>query len=292
MDFKICCNVNKKELAPMVFSATQCDALFEALLLHDEINLDIALPKARPESYTQEQLNEYYQISHQLWREGLSRELLQEMIDKIYHQGKLDADDKYLFYCMRARIKHLRYAFLMFDNRHRYPRMFHWMTSVMGYMQDILKNPQHSSVKGVAVLVKFFLTKPIYALLIKEFDKFIPSSPENFRQYLDDGINFINSKLVKDKLTSHEFHAVRRAISRLVTFYNCMYILYPSNYQYVVLLYLRTINGLMGSVHDDLIVANFNKTQNYHKDTFLMPFEIKQRLRAYVDFYKIQANLS
>jgi hypothetical protein len=48
----------------------------------------------------------------------------------------------------------------------------------------------------------------------------------------------------------------------------------------------------MGSVHDDLIVASFNKTQNYHKDTFEMPTVIKQRLMAYVEFYKNQANLS
>ena len=292
MKFKLSCNSIEKVGKPSFFSAAQCEALFKALLLHDEINLEVSLPKPRPESYTQVQLNEYFQLSHQLWRDGLSRLLLLEMIEKIYHQGKLDADDKHKFYCMRAKIKHLRYAFLMFDRNHRFPMMFHWMAAVMGYMQDLLKSSQHSSVKRVALLVKLFLTKPIYALVIKKFDKFIPSSSENFHQYLDDSIDFINSKLIKDRLTSHEFHEVRRVISRIVTFYNCIYILYPDNYQYVVLLYLRTINGLMGSVHDDLIVASFNKTQNYHKDTFEMPTVIKQRLMAYVEFYKNQANLS
>ena len=292
MKFKLSSNSIEKVGKPSFFSAAQCEALFKALLLHDEINLEVSLPKPRPESYTQVQLNEYFQLSHQLWRDGLSRLLLLEMIEKIYHQGKLDADDKHKFYCMRAKIKHLRYAFLMFDRNHRFPMMFHWMAAVMGYMQDLLKSSQHSSVKRVALLVKLFLTKPIYALVIKKFDKFIPSSSENFHQYLDDSIDFINSKLIKDRLTSHEFHEVRRVISRIVTFYNCIYILYPDNYQYVVLLYLRTINGLMGSVHDDLIVASFNKTQNYHKDTFEMPTVIKQRLMAYVEFYKNQANLS
>ena len=292
MKFKLSSNSIEKVGKPSFFSAAQCEALFKALLLHDEINLEVSLPKPRPESYTQVQLNEYFQLSHQLWRDGLSRLMLLEMIGKIYHQGKLDADDKHKFYCMRAKIKHLRYAFLMFDRNHRFPMMFHWMAAVMGYMQDLLKSSQHSSVKRVALLVKLFLTKPIYALVIKKFDKFIPSSSENFHQYLDNSIDFINSKLIKDRLTSHEFHEVRRVISRIVTFYNCIYILYPDNYQYVVLLYLRTINGLMGSVHDDLIVASFNKTQNYHKDTFEMPTVIKQRLMAYVEFYKNQANLS
>lgn len=285
-------NLIKNVVNASVFSAAQCEALFNALLLHDEINLEISLPIPSHENYTQEQLTEYFQLSHQLWRDGLSRLLLQEMIGKICRQGKLDEDDKHTYYCMRAKIKHLRYAFLMFDKNHRYPLMFHWMAAAMGYVQDLLKSSQHSRVKHAAILVKFFLTKPIYTLLIKKFDKFSPSSPKNFRQYLDDSIDFINSKLIKDKLTSHEFHEVRRVISRFVTFYNCVYILYPHNYQHAVLLYLRTINGLMGSLHDDLIVASFNKTQNYHKDTFKIPTEIKQRLIAYVDFYKIQTSLS
>lgn len=291
MKFKLCCNPIEKVDKPSIFSPAQCEALFEALLIDDVINLDVALPKTHSDIYTQDQLNACYQISYQLWREGLSRDLLKQMIDKIYYQGELNAIDKYAFYCMRAKIKHLRFAYVMFDERHKYPRIFHWMTAVMGYMQDVLKSPQHSSVKFAAMLVKFFLIKPIYAAATKEFEKFTPSTPENFRLYLRESIKFISLNLEKDKLSSHEFHEVRRVISRLVAFYDCMYILYPSKDEQAVLLYLSTINGLMGSLHDDLIVAKFKKTKDYHKDTFDMPDEIKQRLIAYVHFYKSQANL-
>ena len=48
----------------------------------------------------------------------------------------------------------------------------------------------------------------------------------------------------------------------------------------------------MGKVHDELVLANFNKTQDYHKDTFVMPIDIKNRLKAYVEFYKIQTELN
>ena len=272
------------------FSKEQCDALFAALLIDDKIDLGVSLPDAVHVEYSQEQLINCYKISYQLWQEGLNRKLLSQMIDKILLQDKLNDHDQFAYYCMRAKIKHLRFAFVMFDNRHRYPRMFHWMTAVMGYMQDVLKSPQNNSIKLVAWLAKLFLTKPIYAIANKEFDKFVPSTPENFRLYLAEGINFIASNLVKDKVTSHEFHEVRRVISRLVAFYDCMYILYPSDDQHAVLLYLSTINGLMGSLHDDLIVAKLNKTQNYYKDTFAMPVDIKERLVAYVDFYKSSAS--
>lgn len=281
-------NLIKNVVKPSVFSAAQCDALFDALLIDDQINLDVALPKTHSDLYTQEQLNECYLISHQLWREGVSRELLKQMIDKIYHQGELDSVDKYAFYCMRAKIKHLRFAYVMFNKKHRYPKMFHWMTAAMGYMQDILKSPHPTSVKFAAIMVKLFLIRPIYSIATKEFDEFIPSSSENFRLYLSEGIDFIASNLVKDKVTSHEFHEVRRVISRLVAFYDCMHILYPSDDQHAVLLYLSTINGLMGSLHDKLIVAKLNKTKNYYKDTFAMPNEIKERLVKYLDFYNRQ----
>ena len=290
MKFKLSLHSVEKKGDPDIFSAAQCEALFEALLIDDVINLDVTLPKAYPGCYTQEQLNKCYQISLQLWREGLSCEHLKQMIDKIYHQGELNAVDKYEFYCMRAKIKHLRFAYVMFDNKHRFPIMFHWMTASMGYMQDVLKSPQPISIKFAAILVRLFLTKPIYSIATNEFDKFVPSTPENFHLYLAEGINFIASNLLKDKVTSHEFHEVRRVISRLVAFYDCMYVLYPSDDQHAILLYLSTINGLMGSLHDDLIVAKLNKTKNYYKDTFAMPTDIKERLVAYVAFYKSAAS--
>lgn len=59
------------------------------------------------------------------------------------------------FRYLRAKIKHLRFAYAAFDERHRYPRMFHWMTAIMGSLQDAFKNKQYASVKRIAILVLF-----------------------------------------------------------------------------------------------------------------------------------------
>lgn len=285
MTFNSCNQVRKKSDCPTVFSSEQCDALFAAVLVHDELYPEATLPDAIHLDYTQEQLSQCYQICQQLWQEGPNRQALSQMVDKIYKQGKLSDQDQYEYYCMRAKIKHLRFAFIMFDKSHRYPRVFHWMTAVMGHLQDVLKNAAHSSVWPAALLVRLFLSKPLYAIAVKEIEGFQPSTVDGFRQYIKNEINFIRLNLAKDKITSHEFHDMRKVISRQVAMYDNFKTLYPSAYHQSISKFVSTLNGLMGSMHDELIAKKFNKTQDYYKDAFVMPEEIRLRLKEYTEKY-------
>ena len=271
---------------PALFPADQCDALFAALLVDDLIKLDVELPNPIHLDYTQEQLTQCYQISHQLWQEGVSRTELCQMIEKIYQQGALNEDDQFSYYCMRAKIKHLRFAYVTYDERHRYPRLLQLMTGIMGNLQDAVKNGYRFSITCSAIIARLFLTPLCYAIVTREMNQFQPSSAESFRRFIENDINFIRLHLAKNEITSKEFHEVRKVISRQVAFYDCIDILYPSDYHHTVLLYLSTINGLMGSEHDGLIKAKFNKSQDYYKDTFAMPEEIKQRLMAFISLHK------
>ena len=285
MTFNSCNQVRKKSDCPTVFSSEQCDALFAAVLVHDELYPEATLPDAIHLDYTQEQLSQCYRICQQLWQEGPNRQALNQMVDKIYKQGKLNEHDQYEYYCMRAKIKHLRFAHIMFDKTHRYPRVFHWMTAVMGHLQDVLKNAAHSSVGPAALLVRLFLSKPLYAIAVKEIEGFQPSTVDGFRQYIKNEINFIRLNLAKDKITSHEFHDMRKVISRQVAMYDNFKTLYPSAYHQSISKFVSTLNGLMGSMHDELIARKFNKTQDYYKDTFVMPEEIRLRLKEYTEKY-------
>ena len=285
MTFNSCNQVRKKSDCPTVFSSEQCDALFAAVLVHDELYPEATLPDAIHLDYTQEQLSQCYQICQQLWQEGPNRQALSQMVDKIYKQGRLNEHDQYEYYCMRAKIKHLRFAHIMFDKSHRYPRVFHLMTAVMGHLQDVLKNAAHSSVGPAALLVRLFLSKPLYAIAVKEIEGFQPSTVDGFRQYIKNEINFIRLNLAKDKITSHEFHDMRKVISRQVAMYDNFKTLYPSAYHQSISKFVSTLNGLMGSMHDELIAKKFNKTQDYYKDAFVMPEEIRLRLLALTEKY-------
>ena len=278
MKFNSCCNANKKTLNQPSFSKEQCDVLFAAVLVHDELYPDAKLPDAIHLDYSQEQLAQCYHLCQQLWLDGVDRTQLSLMIEKIYQQGFLSAEDKIIYHGMRAKIKHLRFAYVTFDERHRYPTMFHWMTGVMGNLQDAFKHNQRSALVRSALLVRFLLTKFFYALITKEMDCFQPSTPESFQRYVHDEINFIRLHLTKKEITGKEFHEMRKVISRQVAMYDNLKTLYPSSYHCSISEYLSTLNGLMGSMHDALIAKKFDQTQDYYNDTFVMPEDIKQRL--------------
>ena len=285
MKFKPFYNAGERAARHFIFSSEQCDALFAAVLVHDELYPEAVLPDSIHLDYTQEQLSQCYQICQQLWQDGPNRQALSQMVDKIYNQGKLNEQDQYEYYCMRAKIKHLRFAYIMFDKSHRYPRVFHLMTAVMGHLQDVLKNAEHSSVWAAALLVRLFLSKSLYAIAVREIEGFKPSTVDSFRQYIKNEINFIRLNLAKDKITSHEFHDMRKVISRQVAMYDNFKTLYPSAYHQSISQCVSTLNGLMGSLHDELIAKKFNKTQDYYKDTFVMPEEIRLRLKEYSEKY-------
>jgi len=276
----------KKTLDDPLFSAEQCDALFAAVLAHDDIYPDAKLPEAIHLDYSQEQLTQCYRICRQLWKDGVDRKDLIEIIKKIYRHHALSTEDQLSFRYLRAKIKHLRFAYAAFDERHRYPCMFHWMTAIMGNLQDAFKNNQYTNVKSIAILVLFFLSRLPYFLINREIDQFQPSTNKSFHQYVLDEISFIRLNLAKKAITSKEFHEVRKVISRLVALYDNLKILYSSPYHVSISQYLSTINGLMGTMHDELIIKKFKKTQNYYADAFEMPVEIRERLFALTERYK------
>lgn len=267
------------------FTTEQCDALFAAVLVHDDIHPDAELPAAIKLDYSQHQLTQCYRICRQIWKQGVDRATLSRLIEKVGRQHGLDAGDQLAFKKIRAKFKHLRFAYAAFDARHRYPTTLHGLIALMGYLQDALKNGRVAAVKRSARLLHLLLKPWPYALLTRSIDRFQPSTAQAFRTDVYRQIQFVKTSLAEAEITSRAFHEVRIAISRQVAIYDCLKILYPTPEHRAISQYLSTINGLMGSLHDELIAKKFNKTLNYHADTFAMPADIKQRLSNWVGAY-------
>lgn len=276
----------RKTLDEPRFSEELCDARFAAMLVNDEIDLNAEPPDAIHLDYSQEQLTQCYRLCRQIWKERVGRKDLSGMIEKLYQHRSLSPQDQIAFKHLRAKIKHLRFAYSAFDERHRYPRTFHWMTAIMGYLQDAFKNEQHAAVGRSAVLVRLFLTKLPYALITREIDRFQPDTAESFRKYVNDEIRFIRLNLAREKITSKEFHEMRKIIGRQVSIYDNLKTLYPSPYHHGVSKYLRTLNGMMGAMHDELVTKEFKKARDYDPDAVEMPEEIRQRLIVLTERYK------
>ena len=173
------------------FSEAQCDALFAAVLVHDDIDLDAQLPEVIHLDYSQEQLTQCYRICRQVWKQGVNRKYLCKLVEKLLLFCTIAQEERHSYHNVRAKIKHLRFAYVTFDERHAYPVHLHRMTRIMGELQDAFKNKQKATIRNLAIKLRFLLTMLPYALVTKEIDQFQPSTIESFRKYVNDEINFI-----------------------------------------------------------------------------------------------------
>lgn len=270
---------------PTPFSAEQCDALFAAVLVHDDIDLGAELPPTIHLDYSQEQLTQCYRICRQLWDEGLDRVAFGKLIEKIRRSRELGDEDRRVFKYARAKFKHLRFAYIVCDRRHQCPTTFDWMIKAMGCLQDAFKYGQQRSKACWSIMLRLSMRKLPFSLMHRQMNNFEPTTTASFVDYVHRQIAVIRRNLAKDGLTGKEFHDTRKIISQQVALYDNLKVLYPSPYHASVSKYLSTINGLMGAVHDELVVRRFNKTQDYFADKFAMPDDIRLRLTALTEKY-------
>jgi hypothetical protein len=262
------------------FSAEQCDALFAAVLVHDEVHPDAELPDAIPIDYDQEQLARCYRVSRQIWEQGVDRQALVAITRKIRRYRSLSPEDQLLFKHVRARFKHLRAAYIATDEGHRHPGALQALTAVMGFLQDAFKHDRGAAMTWWAMVLRLFLTRYLYAWMTRSVYDFRTGDAESFRQYVEAEMHFVRLNLAKDEITSKDFHEMRKVVSRQVALYDNLKILYPSPHHNAVSRYLSTINGMMGSMHDELVLQKFKSAHGYYADTFELSGEIRQRLLA------------
>lgn len=277
-----------RDMAPVDeprFTAAQCDALFAAVLIDDEIDAHTELPERITLDYSDRQLVACFAISRQLWATGVRRDELLSLTRALWRDGDLGAEDRLRFKHARARFKHLRFAHGLYDARHRYPLMLDWITTAMGHLQDAFKNGRRNAMAREAVLARLFLSAPSQWLLAHEIRRFSPASGADFRAYLLKQVATLRRVLARDEMTGAQFHATRKIISRQVSFYDTLRTIEPSAEAYRMSRALAAINGLMGAMHDDLVRQRIAGTRDYHRAPFALPPEIRQRLTMLVDRY-------
>ena len=273
------------------FSKKQCDLLFQAVLVHDDIYLDATFPENFHLNYTQHQISQCYKICRQLWQQGVNRSHLHSIFDKIMHDQHLSDDEKLTYQHIRHKCKHLRFAYLVCDENHHCPPSLYDLTRRMGKLQDTLKHKRPTSFrenfeefKKVRKL-KIKTTIPFFTLVRWEINQFKPCSNESFKNYINSKIDFIRLHLAADEVSGKEFHEMRKVISMQVALFDNLKILFPSSYHEQVSQFLSTVNGMMGSFHDGLIVKKFQQKSHYFDDTFQLPEDIRTRLVTIVEAY-------
>lgn len=268
------------------FSKEQCDTLYEAILIDDDITLNAKLPDKIIFNYTQEQITENLAICYQLWDEGIHEPGFNSILDTLCQGRMLSETEKALFKKVRAKFKHLRCGFRLFDQRHQTPFMIGKLTSLMGVLQDAFKNNHIYLVKFYAKALKLVWTTSLFSYIEKEASHLLPCNIEDFYKTIRKLVANANNLSKQQKITPHDFHVIRKQISLITAIYTNFMVLYPSEYHKQIFVYMATINGMMGDYHDKLIQNKLKKTQDYFFDHIHIPEEILTRLNVFIENFQ------
>ena len=270
--------LHARPFAPEVLAA-----LIEAIDINDVVDLDAPLPRSVRLDVDPERLIEGFRLSRQLWREGFDAPAVAALAVR-FRRGDARPDDAHRFKLIRARFKHLRFAFFLYADAHRSPPLLSLVTLEMGELQDAVR-VRPGAVPRRAAALRVLLAAPVRLLLARETNRFRPSDAAGFRRFTLAQIASLRPLLAAPAVGAHAFHAARKVVSRQVSFHDDMRVLFGDEEHRVMARWLATLNGLMGKFHDDLVAQDAAGTFHYRRSLFSLPAAIRTRLEALVVLY-------
>ena len=266
-----------------------CEALFAAILRHDQIDENATLPASIRIDYSSDALARAFCLSEQLWRAGIGGNRLRRIARAIARKQALDPADLAAFKQIRARFKHLRFAFALFGEDHAYDRRLDQMTIVMGRLQDMLRHGLGPQFGRNAARLRFW-TSPLGLMIVsRSVRRFRLTSGDGFRGYIEDEMRTLRAGMAESPMSMKSFHGLRKIISRQVALYDTLKIVDPSPSHARLARYLGSLNGMMGAMHDDLVAAKSLAGKDYRSQPIVLPAKISSRLRALVDSHTVTA---
>lgn len=262
------------------FPAAQVDALFDAVLNDDVVDPHVELPAKVPQVADGQVLSDCFALAYQLWTDGVDRREMNRLLMTLLAKGDLNGEERLAYKYIRAKFKHLRFALVLYDQRHRSPLLFKWMTALQGHLQDAFRNGQAAPARLHALVLRAMMVRPVWWLITREASHVALDNPAGFAGFIDGQMASLRKAMAADQLTGGTFHASRKVISRYVSFIDTLRTLHPGDDVWKMSRYLSAINGLMGSLHDDLVEAHATGQGDYHKDQVVLPADIAARLTA------------
>lgn len=274
--------IERSHFAPEVL-----DALFEAVEMDDVVDPVVSLPDPVPVACDVEDMRRCLNLCIRFWRDGAIRADLVALTATLLLTGDLPPDARRRYKLIRARYKHLRFALVLYGRRHHAPLLFRTTVEVMGHLQDAYRNRRRFAVLGYALALRLLLTWPLWWAAQREVASISLDDAEGFRRFRQAEMQCLARWLGDDTLTAHRFHAMRKIVSRLVSFYDTRRCLQPDEQAFRMSRFLSAINGLMGNLHDELVESAVAGRRNYHRDAFPLPEDIRSRLHALTRAYPL-----
>ncbi|MBI6552625.1 hypothetical protein [Pseudomonas veronii] len=261
----------------------QLAALMQNILDDDVVNLQAPCPTGPAPDLTAMELADCYRLAWQLLVTGVDIPATRRLVAAIAGKGSATAEQTVQFKFMRARFKKMRFACANYSEQHAYPESLDSITRLMGRFQDAFKNGQRYRTLWLGIRLWCRLRDGFFAGLHDTLIEAKLSTVESFQRYIAVENQHLAETSREDAfLTARQFHDLRKIISRRIALSDTRRALSSSPEYDALSLFLATINGLMGKMHDDLVVKKIQNKLVYEQELFKFPDEISTRIRALV----------
>lgn len=255
-------------------------AMFEAVEMNDVVDPVVSLPDPLPLVCTEADIRACFALCRQFWEEGAARTEIAQLLGTLMASGDLPRESRVRYKHIRASYKQLRFASVLYGKRHKAPLLFRWTVALMGHLQDAFRNGRRMTVLGHVLLLRLLVTWPIWALVRREIAGIELDDAAGFLAFRRAEFAKLRRWMEGGHPTGHVFHMMRKVVSRQVSFYDSWRTVAPDEDRYRMSRFLSAINGLMGSLHDDLVEQTCKGLRDYHRDDVVLPEDIDQRLRT------------
>lgn len=266
------------------FPASTLQALFDAVEIDDVVDDIVGLPTPINLDCTAQEMQRCFALCLQFWQQGFSRHDLLHLVKTLQQHADLNADERRQYKHIRAKYKHLRFALMLYSHDHQVPKIFGATVAIMGHLQDSFRNGRRIATLGYAWLLRALLSRPIWNSVQLAVATRTMTTADDFLSYRRSDMGRLKNMLQQSEFTGPQFHAMRKIVSKQVSFYDTLRSLEPSEHSYKMSRYLSAINGLMGSCHDRMVEQAGTGERPYDS---LAPLDadIQWRLEALVTAY-------
>jgi len=267
------------------FSPAELAVLFNHIEADDEIDPAALLPGRVDFSCSDAERQACYHMALQLLNSYADKQALLRLVLTITWQRAADAAQIAAFRKARTCFKHMRFCCANFDARHRYPRHLNQVTALMGKLQDAIINRQKTKITLFGTWLRFMLSPVSCYFLQQRLAAYRPDSDKHYYRQLNRENERLAQFMAREPLrgTGQELHRLRKIISRRVALNDALRSLRPSAELNAVSLYLATLNGMLGDVHDRLIKWDATGIYDYKRHVFTLSPAITDRLKAFLN---------
>ncbi|MCJ2183268.1 hypothetical protein MTR62_11280 [Novosphingobium sp. 1949] len=265
--------------------ATPLEAFAWAVDMNDVVDPDTSLPESIPLDCDAQQMHACFTLCLHFWEQGADRMALRRYIDRLLTLGTLSNEERVHYKQIRASYKQLRFAFANYERRHRSPMLFRLTVVALGHLQDALRNRRRAATLRYALLLRVLVSRVGWALIRREVECARLDDAAGFLAFRQAEMARLRRWLDQRELSAHTFHNMRKVVSRQVSHYDALRTLTGREDAYRMSRFLSAINGLMGSLHDELVLQSVKGQRDYDRDTVLVPEDIRKRIAALVTRY-------